>query len=201
MKVDNMSVEGRPLDDGELIRRAQAGDIAAYEELVVRYQDLALRAAYVVLGQQDLAEDAVQSAFIKAYYALDRFRPGTTFRPWLLTIVAHEARNQGRSASRRRGHELRLAEGRPRDDAAPSPEEAAFDREQREILLRAVNGLKLDDRLVIAYRYFLDLSEAEMAEALGCARGTVKSRLSRALGRLREMLGASAGELQEAVHD
>jgi RNA polymerase sigma-70 factor (ECF subfamily) len=201
MKIENMSVEGRPLDDGELIRRAQAGDIAAYQELVVRYQDLALRAAYVILGQQDLAEDAVQSTFIKAYYALGRFRPDAAFRPWLLTIVAHEARNQGRSASRRRGHELRLVEGRPRDDAAPSPEEAAFAQEQSAILLRAVNRLKLDDRLVIAFRYFLDLSEAEMAQTLGCARGTVKSRLSRALQRLREMLGVSDGELQEVVHD
>jgi RNA polymerase sigma-70 factor (ECF subfamily) len=196
-----MSVEGRPLDDGTLIREAQAGNIAAYEELVIRYQGLALRAAYIILGQQDLAEDAVQSAFIKAYYALGRFRPEAAFRPWLLTIVAREARNQGRSAGRRRGHELHLVEGRPRDDAAPSPEEAAFAQEQREILVRAVNELKIDDRLVIAYRYFLDLSEAEMAEALNCARGTVKSRLFRALDRLRSTLSVPDSVLSEVVHD
>lgn len=75
-------------------------------------------------------------------------------------------------------------------DAAPSPETAALAEEQRQTLLEAVNGLRDEDRQTITFRYFLELSEAEMANALGCARGTVKSRLSRALGRLREHLAA-----------
>jgi RNA polymerase sigma-70 factor (ECF subfamily) len=83
---------------------------------------------------------------------------------------------------------LRLAEGPPRDDAAPSPEAAAFAAERNEILLRAVNALREEDRIIISYRYFLDLSEEEMAVALGCPRGTVKSRLSRALARLKAEL-------------
>jgi RNA polymerase sigma-70 factor (ECF subfamily) len=74
-------------------------------------------------------------------------------------------------------------------DPAPSPESSAVAEEQRRALLEAVNGLREEDRQAITYRYFLDLSEAEMADALGCARGTVKSRLSRALARLREQLG------------
>src|SRR5437588_195487 len=78
-----------------------------------------------------------------------------------------------------------LVEAGARDDAASSPEASALARERQEIVLQAVNALPENDRLAVTCRYFLDLSEAEMAAVLGCARGTVKSRLSRALGRLR----------------
>jgi RNA polymerase sigma factor (sigma-70 family) len=188
-------VEGRPLDDAalddaELVERARHGDVGAYEELVRRYDAIAFRTAWFVTGAAAEAEDAAQSAFVKAYYALGRFRPGAPFRPWLLKIVANEARNLRRAAGRRAGLELRLAEDRPRDDAAPSPEAAVLAREPRDALVAALNKLGEQDRLVIALRYFLDLSEAEMASTLGCARGTVKSRLSRALWRLRAQLEA-----------
>ena len=191
----------RPLDDIDLVERAKRGDVSAYELLVCRYQEVAFRAAYVMTRDPEAAKDAAQSGFIKAYYALHRFRAGAPFRPWLLKIVANEARNQARSASRRTGRELRLAEGRPRDDAAPSPEEAALVAFKRDTLLAAVNALEEHARQVIACRYFLDLSEEETANALDCARGTVKSRLSRALDRLRQMLGDESSHLvDEGVH-
>lgn len=183
----NLSMGGRPLEEAELVDRARHGDVAAYEELVRRYQDLAMRTAYVITGGAD-APDAVQEAFVKAYYSLGRFRADRPFRPWLLRIVANEAINRRRSARRHANLALRAAEGRLPGDAVPSPEGAALAQEKQEELLHAVNGLRAEDRLLIAYRYWLDLSEAEMAEALGCARGTVKSRLSRALARLRQRL-------------
>jgi len=83
--------------------------------------------------------------------------------------------------------ELGVAADRASGETALSPEDAAVAADLRTRLLLAVKGLRDDDRLVLTYRYFLDLSEAEMAAALGVARGTVKSRLSRALGRLREV--------------
>lgn len=188
-------MEGRPLEDAELVERARRGDVAAYEELVRAYQQLAVRTAYVVAGDSGDAQDAAQEAFVKAYYALGRFREGAAFRPWLLRIVANEAINRRRSSRRKAALVLRAAEagGRPSDGAAPSPEAAALAHEVRAEVLSALNRLREEDRLVIAYRYFMELSEAEMAEALGCARGTVKSRLSRALGRLQRELPATAG--------
>lgn len=192
------SMEGRPLEDADLVRRAQRGDVSAYEELVRRYQDLAVRTAYVVAGRADAA-DAAQEAFVKAYRALGRFRADAPFRPWLLRIVANEAINRRRAERRRQGLALRVreaAEGRPADDAAPSPEGAALEQERRREVVAAVNALAPTDRLVIAYRYWFDLSEAEMAEALGCPRGTVKSRLSRALGRLRATLESDGVSLE-----
>lgn len=182
-------MEGRT-EENDLLERAKRGDADAYGELVTRYQALAARTAYVITGSAADAEDAAQDGFVKAYYALDRFRSGAPFRPWLLRIVANEALNRRKAAGRRPTVALSEAESRPSGDAALSPEEAALAGERRTVLLAALNQLPDDDRLVIAYRYFFELSEAEMAEALGVARGTVKSRLSRALGRLREVMGA-----------
>jgi RNA polymerase sigma factor (sigma-70 family) len=187
---------GRPLEEEELVERARDGDVTAYEQLVRMYQTLAARTAYVITGGAADAQDAVQEAFVKAYYSLGRFRHGAPFRPWLLRIVANEAINRRRSARRQAGLALRAAEGRPPEDAVPSPEGAALEQDQRRELIEAMNRLRPEDRLVIAYRYWFDLSEAEMADALGCARGTVKSRLSRALARLRDIMGPAgpAGE-------
>ena len=128
-------MEGRPLDEQELVERAREGDARAYEALVRRYQDLAFRTAYVIAGGAADAEDAAQEGFVKAWYALPRFRAGAPFRPWLLAIVANEARNRRRSGRRQDDLALRVAEDRPSGDAAPSPEAAALATEQRRLLL------------------------------------------------------------------
>lgn len=187
-------MEGRPLDDSELVRRARAGDERAYEELVRRHQDVAFRVAVLVAGNAADAQDAAQEALVKAYYALDRFRLDAPFRPWLLRIVANEARNRRRSAGRRAQLELAVSAQRSSGGAAPSPEEAALARERQTALLAALNRLREADREVVAHRYLLELSEAETAAVLGCRVGTVKSRLSRALARLRAELPAAMGE-------
>ena len=153
------------------------------------YQGIAFRTAYLVVGDAGEAEDAAQEGFVKAFYALRRFRPGAPFRPWILQIVANEARNRRRSAGRRAALVMRTAADAPSGEAAPSPEAALISGERHEELLAAVNGLREEDRLVIACRYFLELSEDETAEVLGIRRGTVKSRTARALGRLRETYG------------
>lgn len=178
-------MEGRPADDSVLVARAVRGDEAAYEEIVQRYQQVAFRTAYVITGSAPDAEEAAQEGFIKAYRALDRFRPGAALRPWLLRIVANEARNRVRSSGRRRQLELRITEGFRPGDAAPSPEAVAVGLDERRRLLAMVNALGDDDRRVIACRYFLELGGEETAAVLGVPEGTVKSRLSRALARLR----------------
>ena len=118
-----------------------------------------------------------------------RFRRGSPFRPWLLQIVANEARNRRRAAGRRAGLALRAAAEGSSGGAAPSPEGVLLAAEERERLLEAVNALREEERLVIACRYFLELSEEETAAALDVRIGTVKSRTSRALDHLRESYG------------
>lgn len=176
---------GRPLDEEGLVSQAQRGDAAAYEELVRIHQGIAFRTAYVITGSAADAEEAAHDGFVKAFRALGRFRRGRRFRPWLLAIVANEARNRHRSAGRRHALALRATEEIRPGDAALSPEADVLGRERHTLLLEAVNRLSEEHRLVVACRYFLDLSEAETAAALGIRKGTVKSRLSRALERLR----------------
>jgi RNA polymerase sigma factor (sigma-70 family) len=178
-------VEGRPPEDIALSERARRGDERAFEELVRMYQDLAFRTAYLLTRSATDAEDAVQTAFVKAWGALPRFRRGAPFKPWLLRIVANEAHNRRRSAGRRAELELRTAAAYPTGDAAPSPEGAALDHERREELLGLLSRLDERDRDVITCRYFLELSEQETAEVLGVRPGTVKSRTARALARLQ----------------
>jgi RNA polymerase sigma factor (sigma-70 family) len=178
-------VEGRPHDDGELIRLAKDGDVRAYERLVERYRDLAFRSAFLIVRNAADAEDAAQDAFVKAYYALARFRIGEPFRPWILRIVGNEARNRRRTSGRHERLALRVVERGGPGDAAPSPDVAVLHDERRRALLSALDTLPERERDVIAHRYLLELSEAETAQALGLRPGTVKSRLSRGLSRLR----------------
>ena len=180
------------LDDAEAVARARTGDLDAYEALVTRYTALAHRTA-VLLGAGDDAEDVVQEAFVKAFHKLGHFRGDAPLRPWLLAIVANETRNLHRLRRRRAGLVLRAASRAdgPSDPAAGPdlPADAAVATDRREKLLAAVRELGTRDRDVLICRFFLDLSEAETAQTLGWALGTVKSRQSRALTKLRQRLG------------
>lgn len=184
---------GRPRSDEQLVNDARAGDPAAYAEIVRRHQQIAFRTAMLITRHAADAEDAAQEGFVKAWRALGRFRTGEPVRPWLLTIVANEARNRRRSAGRRE-HLFQRAAGEERPDggAAPSPEAALLAGELRDDLLAALARMGEGDQLVIGCRYLLDLSEAETAAALGVRPGTVKSRLSRSLERLRREVEADA---------
>jgi len=166
------------------VLRAQRGDSRAYEELVRPHQEIAFRVAYVITRNAADAEDAAQEALVKAWRALGRFRAGEPMRPWLLRIVANEARNRRRSTGRREQLVLRAAASL--GEAAPSPEDAVLGAAERMRLLKLLEGLPDQGREVLACRFLLELSEDETAGALDIPLGTVKSRSARALERLRE---------------
>ncbi|MER5225052.1 RNA polymerase sigma factor [Streptomyces flaveus] len=171
-----------------MIARVRAGEPEAYAELVRAHTGIALRAA-AALGAGADAEDVVQQAFFKAYCTLGRFRDGAAFKPWLLSIVANETRNTVRTAVRQRtvvGREAALAE--PVIPESADPAVAALEVERRAALLAALDRLSEEHRLVVTYRYLLEMDEPETAQALGWPRGTVKSRLNRALRKLKRLL-------------
>jgi RNA polymerase sigma factor (sigma-70 family) len=175
--------------DAPWVERARRGDQEAFGELVRRHQQGALRLAAGLCGSVDEAHDVVQEGFVKAYLALDRFRAEASFRPWVMTIIANEARNRRRSAARRAALGQRATDrgllAAPGDD----PEDRAIASDAFASVMRAIDTLSSADRSVIACRYFAGLSEGETAEVLGCRPGTVKSRNSRALARLRAEMG------------
>jgi RNA polymerase sigma-70 factor (ECF subfamily) len=177
-------VEDRPLDESALVERAKLGDTRAYEALIALHADVAFRTAYLIARNEADAADAVNEAFFRAFTALRRFRSGLPFRPWILRIVANAAKDRRATAARSVRLAVRLSEHAVARSAS-SAESVVTALESRDEVVAAVARLRERDRLVIAYRYFLDLSEEEMAAVLDCPRGTVKSRLSRALESLR----------------
>jgi RNA polymerase sigma-70 factor (ECF subfamily) len=177
---------GREPADHELIERARRGDTAAYGDLVRRYEGVAFRTACAICGDAGEAEEAAQDAFVKAYRALPRFRTGAPWRPWILRIVANEARNRRRAAGRRAHLVTRAAQAEALVEAPP-PEGGFSDGP----LAAALARLEPAQREIVVLRHLLDLPEAECAAVLGCRKGTVKSRLSRAMERLRAELEAA----------
>ncbi|RJL30765.1 RNA polymerase sigma factor [Bailinhaonella thermotolerans] len=176
--------------------RALAGDLDAYEVLVQRYSAVAHRTA-ALLGAGDEAADVVQEAFVKAYRHLAKYRTDSPFRPWLLRIVANETHNLTRSRGRRAELALRLAQVRE-TVVGDDPAGTVVEDERRARLLAALRELPDRERRVLVCRYLLQFSEAETAQVLGWPVGTVKSRASRGLARLRERFGP--GEEVDDAH-
>jgi RNA polymerase sigma-70 factor (ECF subfamily) len=173
------------LDEPTLIRRAANGDAAAWEPLVLAYQQAVFRLAYLLLGDADDAEDIAQETFLRAWKSLTRFDPTRPLRPWLLSIAANLSRNRRRSAARYVSALMRAFREEP---TAMALEEKNMQNNEANELWRAVQQLDLPARQVIYLRYFLDLPVSETAEVLQIAEGTVKSRVSRALEKLRTII-------------
>jgi RNA polymerase sigma-70 factor (ECF subfamily) len=174
------------MDDADWIERAARGDGAAYEALIRRYQEPVFRLAYLLLGDADDAEDVAQETFIRAYHALDRVDRTRPFRPYLFSITANLARNRRRAVGRYIAALRRAVMLEPMLDRDAEAESAL--RWEAQTLWQAVRRLPRADQEVIYLRYFLELSVNEAAEALRVEPGTVKSRLSRALVRLRDVI-------------
>jgi len=183
------------MDEPRLIQRAVQGETAAWEPLMLAYQEPVFRFAYLLLGDPDDAEDVTQETFLRAYHHLTRFDATRPLRPWLLSIAANLARNWRRSASRYLSALSRSFRLEP--PSGPNvAERSELDQEAHQ-LWQAVRQLSAEDQQVIYLRFFLELSVAEAAQALNVAEGTVKSRLNRALGRLRSIIQSDFPMLSE----
>jgi RNA polymerase sigma factor (sigma-70 family) len=182
--------------DDDLVVAAVNGDQAAFGQLVLRYQDSARRLAAGLVGASD-ADDVAQDAFIRAYRSLASFRVGSPFQPWLLRIVVNQAANQHRSAGRRLTRMLRAFRATERLREEREPLDFALVADDTHRLRSALDRLPRQDRNVLVVRYLMELSEEEAAVVLHCAKGTVKSRTSRALTRLRLQLPAGEQTQEE----
>jgi len=173
------------LEEIELIQLAVNGDTAAWEPLVLTHQQAVFRLAYLLLGDPDDAEDIAQETFLRAWQYLKRFDASRPLRPWLLSITSNLASNRRRSAGRYVAALMGAFRGEPQPIAT---EENTIQNLDANELWQAVRQLSLNDQQIIYLRFFLDLSVGETAQALQVAEGTVKSRLSRALEKLRVII-------------
>jgi RNA polymerase sigma-70 factor (ECF subfamily) len=184
-------VAGNPAAiDLERVAAAKRGDLAAFNRLVLAYQELAYNVALRLVGNADLAADVAQEAFLSAYRHLDQFKDGS-FRSWLLRIVTNGSYDAIRSRNRHPDASLDdlVDEGAFEvPDPGPLPEKLALRREQIEGINAAIQTLPLDQRAVLVLYDVHGLSYDEISATLALNLGTVKSRLNRARGRLRDYL-------------
>jgi RNA polymerase sigma-70 factor (ECF subfamily) len=185
------------VDEQEQVIAARAGDEAAWVAVVRRHQEAVFRLSYLLLGDADDAEDVAQEVFIRAYRALGRFDAGRPLRPWLLEITRNLCHNWRRALRRYAAALGRFVQTTPQ--AVVDPIDRATAHWKAETLWQAVRRLRTADQEIIYLRYFLELSVEETAEALQVAPGTVKSRLARALERLRTTVEEGFPGLQGEV--
>lgn len=187
-------MEPDTLDDVQLVTRAQGGDRAAFGSLVERYQERVLNLCYRRLNDRELALDATQEAFLKAYRGLARFRAESRFYTWLFRIAVNEATTAHRRRARRRAGSLDAegAEGErlpePAADASYDPQAEVSRGDERSVLMAAIAELDEDQARVVVLRDVEQLSYQEVADILEIPLGSVKSRLHRARHALKTRL-------------
>ncbi len=188
--------------------QAQHGDNDAFARLVEAYQTPVYNLCYRMLGEAEVAEDAAQETFLKAFQHLSRYDNNRSFATWVLSIAAHDCIDRLR---RRRFIAFSLDDNREEDDAetewpdgnAIDPENEAIRREEQRLIHRSLQSLEPADRAAIILRYWHQASEVEIAEALSLSTPAVKSRLYRArrqLARLWEQKTSTA-KLRRKPHE
>ena len=191
-------------DEHVLVKKAANGDLDAFNQLVLRYQNLAYSHAYAILGDPDSAEDAIQESFIKAFQNMNRYRGGGSFRGWLLTIVTNSAYDLLRRSYR---HPMQPLYPEDEDgeemespiwlaDSASSVQETVEQHELSRNIYKALDELPEVYRSVLTLIDINELDYVEAAKVLGVPMGTVKSRLARARMQMKnklrgEMTGSS----------
>ena len=179
-------LDAPPVEDATLAVRAANGELAAFNELVERYQSAVYNLCLRMLGQPAAAEDATQETFFAAYRSIRSLR-GAGVRAWLLRIASNQCLDVLRARTRRPA--VGLPEEVLVEDPAPGPAESALSAEAIRAIERALAQLPADQRLCVVLIDVQGLDYAEAAAVSGANLGTVKSRLSRARAALRELLG------------
>jgi RNA polymerase sigma-70 factor (ECF subfamily) len=174
------------VDEREAIARLQQHDIGGLEILVRLYQTEATRIAQLITRDRALAEDVVQSAFVRVYERIEQFDPDRPFAPWFYRIVSNDSVRAAQQTSRQVSPEIAHLD-QVLDDAL-SPEEIVATLEQFESVTEALRLLPPNQRAVIVLRYFAGLTDREVADQMESAPGTVRWRLHAARKRLRQIL-------------
>jgi RNA polymerase sigma-70 factor (ECF subfamily) len=188
-----MEIENSSSDEALLVAQARQGEERAWRLLVTKYQDAVFRLAYLITGSAEEAEDVAQEAFVRAYLKLDQYDDSRPLRPWLLAITGNLARNKRRSAGRYWHMVQRFLQERGQETAVSPPRDGG----DALLLWQAMQKLPQASQAVIYLRYFLELSEAETAQTLDIALGTVKSRAHRSLKKLRRIIEIEYPELAD----
>ena len=183
------------LDEAELIALSRNGDQDSFQALMERYRLILVRTSFLVTRDRDVAQDVVQETLVQVWRGLPAYQPRGSFRAWLIKILVNQARRQYR---RKLLPTVQLEAASEIGSEGDNPDDAAQRQEQRQQVRQALERLTNNHREVLILRYFSELTVPEIADALSCREGTVKSRLSRAHGHLRQILLAGSPHHEEA---
>jgi len=178
------------MDDLQAIQRLKAGDMSGLETLVMRYQMKAVRTAFLITHDETLAEDVVQDTFVRIYQRIDQFDPSRPFEPYLLRSVVNAALNAAQKVNRHVSREGDIDQVEGLLSQAASVELEMEYLQLKQGIVAALAKLEPRQRVAVVQRYYLEMSEREMAEALDAPPGTVKWLLNAARTRLRDLLGS-----------
>ncbi len=183
------------MKDQNAISRLKRGDLNGLEALVSRYQAQAVHAAYMILYDRPLAEDVVQSAFVKVAERIHQFDDERPFAPWFFRIVVNDALKIAKKQKRNVSLDEQLDEPTAQlakwlTDPGLQPEKLVEQKETRQIILKAIQSLPPGQRAVIVMRYYLDMSMSDMTIKMGRPLSTIKWWLRDARRRLHSLMGA-----------
>ena len=177
--------------DEDLMRRCREGDMSAFELIVLRYKDAIFNFIYHFVADYHRAQDISQETFLRVLRNVDRYRPRNSFKTWLYRIAANLCKNELRDRNRRKTMSLddpSMDIESLSSDQYVSPDKAYEQEEMRRLVKNAVGALPEDQRMAIIMREYQDLNYEEIASALNCSLGAVKSRIHRARQNIRRML-------------
>lgn len=180
-----------------LLEKAKAGDVAAFEELISAYQKKVFNLALRIIGNYDDAADLAQDTFVRIFKAISNFKEQSSFSTWVYRITTNVCLDEIRKRKNKKvvslDEDIHMDDGdmkRQVESDEPGPDEAAERKEVRRIVNNAINMLPEDQRVVITLRDIHGMSYEEIAKALDCPGGTVKSRINRARLALKNLLSS-----------
>jgi RNA polymerase sigma-70 factor (ECF subfamily) len=182
-------IEPEPEEITALLQRAIAGDISAFEQIIVRYERRVLTLAWRLLGRAEDAQDASQEVFLRAFKYLHRFDSGRRFEPWLVTMTVNVCRDLGRK--RRQQSDIPIVADFP--EAAGDPHSDLNTEEQRRMVHAALAELPEKERAAVVLRDIEGFATAEVAEMLGSTEATVRSQISSARLKIRKVIERMRG--------
>jgi RNA polymerase sigma-70 factor (ECF subfamily) len=186
----------QPLDDWELVARAQQGDRQAFAELIRRYQDPVVHFCQRMVGPLQDAEDVAQEAFVRLHRHLPRLRPQAKFSTFLFGIARNLALNHLRDSKRHGREGRRSLDGLAlADNAQAGPDRAAHLREIESLVTACLEELSAEHREVLLLRDLQNMDYESIAKVIRCRVGTVKSRIARAREQLRLRMLERGGDL------
>ena len=184
-EVSNHSDE---ISNSELVRKSQLGDKAAFEQLVIRHQDLVFSLAYKLTGNREMANDVAQEAFIRAWKAIEKFRGDSTFSTWIYRITVNTAWTLRKKAKKHNTLNIDDTYEPIVIDEKKDPELVAINSDLSSVLINALDKIPIEQRIIVELKNIEGRSHKEIAAYLDISVTAAKVRLHRAHQKLRQIL-------------